>query len=175
LIGGATTSTQHTAVKIAPHYEQPTLHVQDASRVVAALSSVLDAAKRPEFDRANRATQERLRLAHASRMERPLVALHDARSRAPRLVFDAAHVSVPEFTGRRVLHDVPLSELAELIDWTFFFTAWELRVVPRDPRQPHARRRRPRAVRERARAPAQADRRRRARRARRLRLLAGVE
>ncbi len=127
LIGGATTSTQHTAVRIAPQYEQPTVHVQDASRVVAALSSVLDAEKRPEFDRANRASQERLRLAHASRMERPLVALADARARAPRLAFGASEVSVPEFTGRRVLDAVALGEIAELIDWTFFFTAWELK------------------------------------------------
>jgi len=127
LIGGATTSTQHTAVRIAPHYAQPTVHVQDASRVVAALSSVLDAEKRPEFDRKNRASQERLRLAHASRSERPLVPLLDARARAPRLDFDAASVSVPEFTGRRVLAEVPLAELAALIDWTFFFTAWEFK------------------------------------------------
>jgi 5-methyltetrahydrofolate--homocysteine methyltransferase len=126
LIGGATTSTQHTAVRIAPQYTQPTVHVQDASRVVAALSSVLDAEKRPEFDRKNRASQERLRLAHASRSERPLIALADARARAPRLEFDAASVSVPEFTGRRVL-DVRLDELVPLIDWTFFFTAWELK------------------------------------------------
>jgi 5-methyltetrahydrofolate--homocysteine methyltransferase len=127
VIGGATTSTQHTAVKIAPQYEQPTVHVQDASRVVAALSSVLDAAKRPEFDRANRALQERLRLANASRLERPLVPLAGARARAPRLAFDAASVSAPDFIGRRVLPDVSLAELAEVIDWTFFFTAWELR------------------------------------------------
>ena len=127
LIGGATTSTQHTAVRIAPQYAQPTVHVQDASRVVAALSSVLDLEKKPEFDRKNRASQERLRLAHASRSERPLVALADARARAPKLEFDAATVSVPEFTGRRVLDDVSLDELRELIDWTFFFTAWELK------------------------------------------------
>jgi 5-methyltetrahydrofolate--homocysteine methyltransferase len=127
LIGGATTSTQHTAVRIAPQYERPTVHVQDASRVVAALSGVLDAGKRPEFDRANRASQERLRLAHASRMERPLVALPDARARAPKLEFGADELSVPEFLGRRVLDDVPLAELAELIDWTFFFTAWEFK------------------------------------------------
>jgi 5-methyltetrahydrofolate--homocysteine methyltransferase len=127
LIGGATTSTQHTAVKIAPQYDQPTVHVQDASRVVAALSSVLDPAKRPEFERQNRALQDRMRLANASRLERPLVALGDARARGEKLVFDAASVAKPDFIGRRVLADVPLSELAELIDWTFFFTAWELK------------------------------------------------
>jgi len=127
LIGGATTSTQHTAVKIAPQYEQPTVHVQDASRVVAALSSVLDPAKRPEFDRQNRALQDRLRLANASRLERPLVALGDARARGEQLGFDATTVAKPEFIGRRVLADLSLAELAELIDWTFFFTAWELK------------------------------------------------
>jgi 5-methyltetrahydrofolate--homocysteine methyltransferase len=126
LIGGATTSTQHTAVKIAPQYEPPTVHVQDASRVVAALSGVLDPAKRPEFQRKNRESQERLRLAHASRLERPVVPLVQARARKPKVVFDATTVARPEFLGRRTL-DVPLAELVPFIDWTFFFTAWELK------------------------------------------------
>src|SRR5262249_55407773 len=82
LIGGATTSSQHTAVKIAPAYERPTVHVQDASRVVGVMASVLDGEKLPEFDRKNRASQERLRLAHAARSERPLIPLAHARAQA---------------------------------------------------------------------------------------------
>ena len=127
LIGGATTSTQHTAVRIAPQYEPPTVHVQDASRVVGVMSSVLDPQKLAEFDRKNRASQERLRLAHASRGERALIPLADARARRAPAEFTAETLATPEFVGRRALVDVPLAEIAEWIDWTFFFTAWELR------------------------------------------------
>jgi len=94
---------------------------------VAVMSSVLDAKKLPEFDRKNRASQERLRLAHASRTERPLVALADARARRPALAFGPAELAAPSFIGRRVIADAPLAEIAKYIDWTFFFTAWELK------------------------------------------------
>ncbi|HTO55604.1 MAG TPA: methionine synthase [Myxococcota bacterium] len=127
LIGGATTSTQHTAVKIAPQYEPPTVHVADASRVVAVMSSVLDRAKLPEFDRKNRAAQERLRLAHASRTTRELIPLATARARRVTADFSPRNLATPEFTGRRVLDDAPLREIERFIDWTFFFTAWELK------------------------------------------------
>ena len=127
LIGGATTSTQHTAVRIAPQYERPTVHVQDASRVVAALSGVLDAASAPSSTARTAPRRSGCGSRTPRGMERPLVALPDARARAPKLEFDADEVSVPEFLGRRVLDDVPLAELAELIDWTFFFTAWEFK------------------------------------------------
>ncbi len=127
LIGGATTSTQHTAVKIAPAYGPPTVHVQDASRVVAVMSAVLDDEKLPEFDRKNRASQERLRLAHASRSERPVIALADARARRPVLDFAPSELATAPFVGRRVIADAPLAEIAKYIDWTFFFTAWELK------------------------------------------------
>jgi 5-methyltetrahydrofolate--homocysteine methyltransferase len=127
LIGGATTSTQHTAVRIAPQYEPPTVHVVDASRVVGVMSSVLDDEKRPEFDRKNRESQERLRLVHASRTERPVIPLADARARRAAVDFSAENLARPEFFGRRVLDDAPLAEIERYIDWTFFFTAWELR------------------------------------------------
>ncbi len=127
LIGGATTSSQHTAVKIAPQYEPPTVHVIDASRVVAVMSSVLDDKKLPEFDRKNRASQERLRLAHQSRTERPLIPLADARARRAKLDFSPENLATPEFTGLRVIDDAPLAEIESFIDWTFFFTAWELK------------------------------------------------
>ena len=127
LIGGATTSTQHTAVRIAPQYEPPTVHVIDASRVVGVLSSLLDAKRLPEFDGKNRASQERLRLAHASRVERALIPLEDARARRAKLDFSPDNIATPEFIGRRVLDDAPLAEIEKFIDWTFFFTAWELK------------------------------------------------
>jgi 5-methyltetrahydrofolate--homocysteine methyltransferase len=127
LIGGATTSTQHTAVRIAPQYQPPTVHVADASRVVGVLSSVLDTEKLAEFDRKNRASQERLRLAHASRTVKELIPLAEARARRVSVDFSPANLALPEFTGRRVLHDAPLAEIERYIDWTFFFTAWELK------------------------------------------------
>jgi 5-methyltetrahydrofolate--homocysteine methyltransferase len=127
LIGGATTSTQHTAVRIAPQYEPPTVHVIDASRVVGVLSTVLDAKKLPDFDRKNRASQERLRAVHASRSERPVIPLAEARARRAPADFSPENVATPEFIGRRMIDDAPLAEIEEFIDWTFFFTAWELK------------------------------------------------
>jgi 5-methyltetrahydrofolate--homocysteine methyltransferase len=126
LIGGATTSSQHTAVKIAPEYSRATVHVIDASRVVGVVSELLDSNRRDEFERKNRATQERLRLAHASRSERPLVPIERARERHVRLGFPAEAIARPPFLGRCILDDVPLTDIVPYIDWTFFFTAWEL-------------------------------------------------
>src|SRR5205823_3857397 len=88
LIGGATTSKQHTAVKIAPEYGQPTVHVLDASRVVGVVSSLLDAERRGELDRENRALQERLRDQHAERGRKPLLPIAEARANAERVDFE---------------------------------------------------------------------------------------
>jgi 5-methyltetrahydrofolate--homocysteine methyltransferase len=125
VIGGATTSTQHTAVRIAPEYARPVVHVLDASRAVATLSALHDPARRAELDASNRAEQERLRRIHASRQEKPLLPLAEARARAPRLAWRSSDVTRPAFVGRRAL-EVPLASLVDYIDWTFFFTAWEL-------------------------------------------------
>jgi 5-methyltetrahydrofolate--homocysteine methyltransferase len=125
VIGGATTSTQHTAVKIAPEYARPVVHVLDASRAVATLGALNDPERRPELDASNRAEQERLRRIHASRQEKPLLPLADARARAPKLAWRSSDVARPAFLGRREL-EVPLASLVDYIDWTFFFTAWEL-------------------------------------------------
>ena len=127
LIGGATTSTQHTAVKIAPHYSNSTVHVTDASRVIGVMSNLLRPERLEEFDAKNRASQERLRMAHGSRERRPLIPYEEARTRRFSSDDWAAAVAVPEFTGRRIVDEVSLAELAEYIDWTFFFTAWELK------------------------------------------------
>ena len=127
LIGGATTSTQHTAVKIAPQYSNSTVHVTDASRVIGVMSNLLRPERLDEFDAKNRASQERLRIAHGSRERRPSIPHGEARTRRFSSDDWAAAVAVPEFTGRRVVDGVQLAEIAEYIDWTFFFTAWELK------------------------------------------------
>ena len=127
LIGGATTSRQHTAVKIAPEYRQPTVHVLDASRVVDVVSRLLSKTERPGFEAANHSLQSELRNQYSSRREQPLLAYKAAFDN--RLKIDWAHETLPtpSFTGRRVLQRVPLAEIEPYIDWTFFFAAWELK------------------------------------------------
>jgi len=126
LIGGATTSAQHTAVKIAPEYSGPTVHVPDASRVADVVASLLNPAQKPAFEKANRERQAELRERHRRRAH--LLTPHgDARARRPAFAWSQQDIAVPSFTGRRAIDDVPLSELVPFIDWTFFFTAWELR------------------------------------------------
>ncbi|MFE9186382.1 methionine synthase [Micromonospora haikouensis] len=124
LIGGATTSRQHTAVRIAPAYEGPTVHVLDASRVVGVVSDLLDADRAQTLDTANRAEQERLREQHANRHAQPLLTLAEARANRERV--DFADLPVPAFTGVRVV-EPSLTELREMIDWQFLFLAWELK------------------------------------------------
>ena len=124
LIGGATTSPQHTAVKIAPEYSQPTVHVPDASRVVDVVASLLSADNKPAFDASNRATQAKLREQHAGRKDRPTLSI--AQARANRLTLDYSNPATPSFTGLRKV-DVALEELVPFIDWQFFFAAWELK------------------------------------------------
>ncbi len=126
LIGGATTSRQHTAIKIAHHYQQPTVHVLDASRVVGVVSDLMDGTRRGVLDQRNRAEQAELRELHAKRKANPITPLSRARKQAPEVDFSAA-IAVPEWLGRRVIDDVSVAEVAEYIDWTFFFTAWGLR------------------------------------------------
>jgi 5-methyltetrahydrofolate--homocysteine methyltransferase len=127
LIGGATTSRAHTAVKIAPAYEGPVVHVADASRAVGVTSSLLSDDLRDGFVAQLRADYDRereARLAATRLVERPTI----AEARATRLVIDwkAAPVPVPSFTGVRTLERYPLDELVARIDWTPFFQTWEL-------------------------------------------------
>jgi 5-methyltetrahydrofolate--homocysteine methyltransferase len=124
LIGGATTSPQHTAVKISPEYSQPTVHVPDASRVVDVVASLISPDQKPAFDEANRAHQAKLREQYSTRRDRPTLPLEKAR--ANRLRLDFTDVAVPAFTGVRKV-DVALADLVPFIDWQFFFTAWELK------------------------------------------------
>ncbi len=124
LIGGATTSKQHTAVRVAPEYTAPVVHVLDASRVVNVVSDLLDDERRPEFVTRNLDAQEMLRLQHADKQRKPLLSLDAARENRLRLDFD--DLPEPSFTGTRVV-EPSLETLRDYIDWTFFFHAWELR------------------------------------------------
>src|SRR6185436_7065134 len=123
LIGGATTSRQHTAVRIAPEYAQPTVHVLDASRVVGVVSDLLDPERRSKLDHVNREDQERLRLLHAEREAQPLLPQRIATERRTPIVWRREDLPEPAFTGARVI-EPDLAELRPYIDWTFFFTAW---------------------------------------------------
>jgi 5-methyltetrahydrofolate--homocysteine methyltransferase len=126
LIGGATTSRQHTAVKVAPEFNGPVVHVPDASRVVDVVSSLLSDERRAAFDTANRQEQVVLRERHSKQAERPLLSYEQARRNRLQIDFATTPPATPSFTGARQV-DVDLSELVPYIDWTFFFAAWELK------------------------------------------------
>jgi 5-methyltetrahydrofolate--homocysteine methyltransferase len=126
LIGGATTSRQHTAVKIAPEYSKPVVHVLDASRAVDVVSSLLNPSARDRFVADVRTEQSALRAQYGARQEKPLLSYEAAKANRLRIDWDAADLPVPSFLGRREI-TVPLGELVPFIDWTFFFHAWELK------------------------------------------------
>ena len=123
-IGGATTSKQHTAVRIAPEYSQPTVHVLDASRVVRVVSDLLDPGRRLTLEQDNAELQERLRAQHAERDRKPLLPIAEARANKERVPFD--ELKMPQFTGTRIV-EPDLALLRQYIDWQFFFHAWELK------------------------------------------------
>jgi 5-methyltetrahydrofolate--homocysteine methyltransferase len=127
LIGGATTSRQHTAVKIAPEYSKPVVHVLDASRVVDVVASFMNPERRGAFERSNVEAQEEMRERYKARSRKPVLTYDQAI--ANRLPYDwGEHVTAtPAFVGRRFLDDVPLEAIATYIDWTYFFSAWELK------------------------------------------------
>jgi 5-methyltetrahydrofolate--homocysteine methyltransferase len=125
LIGGATTSKAHTAVKIAPHYSEPVVHVLDASRAVPVTTSLLSVESKPEFVAAHRAEYENLRKVHGAPRRR-LIALEAARENRTRIEWRAEDIATPEFTGVRVLDGFSLAALREFIDWSPFFHTWEL-------------------------------------------------
>ncbi|NDU72751.1 methionine synthase [Actinomadura sp. DSM 109109] len=124
LIGGATTSRQHTAVKIAPAYGATTVHVLDASRVVGVVSDLLDDGRAAALDAANREEQARLREQHESKQRRPLLTVEKARENRERV--DFGDLPEPAFTGVRIVRP-EISAIREMIDWQFFFLAWELK------------------------------------------------
>jgi len=131
LVGGATTSRAHTAVKIAPHYSEPVVHVLDASRAVPVTTSLLSEDGKEAFVAQHRADYEALRKAHAAPRAK-LVPLEAARARRTPIEWRAEDLPAPEFTGVRVLDDFPLATLREFIDWTPLFHTWGLKgVYPR--------------------------------------------
>ncbi|MEO2168306.1 MAG: vitamin B12 dependent-methionine synthase activation domain-containing protein, partial [bacterium] len=126
LIGGATTSRTHTAVKVAPGYDRSVVHVLDASRSVGVTSSLLNKENSATFQAENLETQDRLRKLYENKRQNPLLAISQARSRLLEIEWKAEDLGTPTFTGRRVLEDVSLATLVPYIDWTFFFSTWEL-------------------------------------------------
>jgi 5-methyltetrahydrofolate--homocysteine methyltransferase len=131
LIGGATTSRAHTAVKIAPNYSEPVVHIVDASRAVPVTTSLLSDEGKSIFVERHLAEYAAVRKAHAA-PKQTVVSLETARSRRTPIVWRAEDLPVPSFTGVRVLDNFPLATLREFIDWTPFFHTWELKgVYPR--------------------------------------------
>ena len=131
LIGGATTSRAHTAIKIAPSYSEPVIHVLDASRAVPVASSLLSDQAKPAFVAQLRMEYESLRKQHAGPRQK-LVDIATARARRTPIEWRAEDIATPAFIGVRVLDGFPLGTLREFIDWTPFFHAWELKgVYPR--------------------------------------------
>ncbi len=131
LIGGATTSRRHTAIKIAPHYSEPVVHVLDASRAVPVTTSLLSDDGKSAFIAQHRADYDALRKAHsAPRLQ--VVSLEAARAKRTPIEWRPEDLPVPEFTGVRVLKNFPLATLRDFIDWTPFFHTWGLKgVYPR--------------------------------------------
>ncbi len=128
LIGGATTSSMHTAVRIAPAYSGIVVHVPDASRAVGVAGSLSRPDGEVAFERKIRQSQEEARLVHGERSrQKHLLPLEQARANAPRIEWRAADLAKPAFLGVRTLREHPLSEIEPYIDWTPFFHAWGLR------------------------------------------------
>jgi 5-methyltetrahydrofolate--homocysteine methyltransferase len=128
LIGGATTSKAHTAVKIAPAYEQPVVHVLDASRAVGVVGQLINPLQRDSFAQKIRREQDDIRQAHETRQAKtPLLGLVQARARRISIEWKQADVPKPAFTGVRAFDAFPLDRLVPFIDWSPFFHTWELR------------------------------------------------
>jgi 5-methyltetrahydrofolate--homocysteine methyltransferase len=128
LIGGATTSKAHTAVKIAQYYSKAVVHVLDASRAVGVVSALLSPTQKDEFVANNNLEHERARVAHErKRPSKPLLSLSESRKRAFRTNWETIDIPTLAFTGLKVIDDLPLREIREFIDWSPFFHAWEIR------------------------------------------------
>src|SRR6186713_1781685 len=126
LIGGATTSRVHTAVKISPHYQGPVVYVPDASRAVGVCSELLSEERSENYLAELRADYEKVRAHHANKKQVPLVSLAEARANKTKLDWAGYTPPAPKFIGRRVLQNQDLAEIAEVIDWGPFFQTWEL-------------------------------------------------
>jgi 5-methyltetrahydrofolate--homocysteine methyltransferase len=140
LIGGATTSKIHTAVKIEPHYSSPVIHVKDASKSVSVVSSLLSSTQKENFAEKIRKEYDDLRKSYlGAKGQVSFVSLEDARKNHLKISWDAGQVVVPRFTGIKTFDQFPLEEIREYISWVFFFVVWQLRGkfpdILDDPRQ----------------------------------------
>lgn len=127
LIGGATTSAKHTAVKIAPNYSHPVVHVEDASRSVGVVEKIMSPEARPKLAEENRKLQADLKASYEKRQAVTLVPYAEAQAKRFATDWHSVDIPTPEFTGTRLLDDYPLEELREFIDWSPFFLTWELK------------------------------------------------
>jgi len=126
LIGGATTSRAHTAVKIDPEYSGAVMHVNDASRAVGVSSKLLSS-EGPTYVLQEKASLEKVREGYAKQRERKaLVPFKFAQQNKPKLVFDKSTVPTPKFIGSRQVHDIAVGDIIPYIDWTPFFQTWQL-------------------------------------------------
>jgi 5-methyltetrahydrofolate--homocysteine methyltransferase len=126
LIGGATTSRVHTAVKIAPHYEGPVVYVPDASRSVGVCSDLLSDERAAKYLDDLRADYDKVRQQHANKKQTPLVSLSQARANKTPIDWAAYTPTKPKFIGRRLFRNYDLGEIAQCIDWGPFFQTWDL-------------------------------------------------
>ncbi len=127
LIGGATTSAIHTAVKIAPGYDQPVIHVRDASKVTGVLSRLFSPSEREKFVDEIQRSYEKLRNDHFGRQQKKeYISLQEARDNRLKIEWKKEDLAVPRFTGIQYFDDYPLEDLVPFIDWTFFFHTWKI-------------------------------------------------
>ena len=128
LIGGATTSKKHTAVKIEPEYSQPTIHVLDASRSVGVVNILLNPKKKKDYVKEIEREYQDIRVAHEQKYsEKELITIAEARNNRMQTKWENSKVIKPRFTGYRLFDNFPLSEIRTCIDWSPFFIAWELK------------------------------------------------
>lgn len=128
LIGGATTSKVHTAVKIEPHYSHPVVHVNDASRSVPVVGSLISKEQRESFVAGVKEEYAKVREHNArAQGQNKFISMQQARANKFPIDWDAAHLATPTFTGTKVFDDYPLEELVPYIDWTPFFHSWEMK------------------------------------------------
>jgi 5-methyltetrahydrofolate--homocysteine methyltransferase len=127
LIGGATTSRAHTAVKIAPHYDGPVIYVPDASRSVSVMQNLLTPETRGAYLAEIQADYQKARTQHANKKGVPMLTIANARKNKMMLIFDGENTPVrPKFIGRRVFKNIDLNLIAQYIDWGPFFQTWDL-------------------------------------------------